>query len=309
LNLEIRKFEIEDISYLWRTMNVFLRDQRLIGFRPEFETEQEQNEHLVRDRWTAILDGQVVGFSQFWKFNNKYFIFVAVLPEARAHGIEDILLERAIAEVQNTNLGPAHKIASCEVKIKSKSVLSRLNLYDFQSSQFHDLEQRLKLENIKFATLANFSDTPETRENLYQLVRQSVEDDAGFEGEFETLEQFNEYIWKIYWDARDNWVLAIDGSRFVALAGAYEFEKVHVSNSEMLWRTGLTGVARSHRRRGLAQIVKAKSTQKVLEVAHILLPTIIETSNDSGNAAMLAINHKLGFQYVGDRYWLEIIVD
>jgi N-acetylglutamate synthase-like GNAT family acetyltransferase len=216
--LEIRKFEADDISYLWRTMNVFLRDQRVLGYRPEVTA--DQNEDLIRDRFTAIVDGQVVGFSQLWKLNNKSFVSVAVLPEARTQGIGELLLEYAITDVQRTNLEPAHKLALREVKIKTKSVLSRIDLFDFQPFQFHDLEQRLKLENITFTTFANFSDTSETRENLYNLVRQSVEDDAGFEGEFETLAQFNEYIWKIYWDAREHWVLAIDGSRFVALAGA-----------------------------------------------------------------------------------------
>jgi GNAT superfamily N-acetyltransferase len=304
LNLEIRKFELDDISYLWRTMNIFLRDQHVLGYRPEFAIDQDEN--LIRDRLTAVIDGQIVGFSQFWKLNNECFASVAVLPEARAQGIEDILLERTITDIQNMNLEAADKLALRDVKIKAKSVLSRLNVSDFQPSQFHDLEQRLKFENIRLTTLADFSDTPETRENLYQLVRQSVEDDAGFEGEFETLEQFNEHIWHIYWDAREHWVLAVDGSRFVALAGAYEFEKTDVGSTEMLWRAGLTGVVRSHRGRGLAQIVKAKSTQKVLAASDILLPTIIETCNDSGNVAMLAINHKLGFVHVGDRYSLEL---
>lgn len=295
--LEIRKFESDDISYLWRTLNIFLRDQRLIGFRAEFDTEQEQNEHLVRDRWTAIFDGQVVGFSQFWKFNNKYFVFVAVLPEARVQGIEDILLERTITEVQNMNLESADTLALREMTIKAKSVLSRLDVSDFQPSQFYDLEQRLKLENIRLATLADFSDTPETRENLYQLVRQSVEDDAGFEGEFETLKQFNDYIWKIYWNARDHWVLAVEGSRFVALAGA-----TPADSDSKISHAHLTGVSRSHRGRGLAQLVKAKSTQLVRDSGG----DWIETSNDAKNAAMIAVNRKIGFVPVGDRFWLEL---
>ncbi len=294
--LEIRKFEIDDIAYLWRTMNVFLRDQRVLGYRPVIAT--DHNQDLIRDRLTAILDGQFVGFSQFWELNNKCFVSLGVLPEARSHVTEDDLLEKMVTQVQNMNLEISQKFSFQEIKIKNKAALSRLEEQDFQPFLFQELEQRLKLKNIRFATLCDFSDTPETRENLYNLVRQSVEDDTGFEGEFETLEQFNDFIWKIYWDARQHWILAVDGSKFVAMAGA-------TPRDSETWHAHLTGVTRSHRGRGLAQVVKAKSTQLARDSG----AKYIETSNDANNVAMLAVNRKIGFVHVGDRYLLETVVD
>ena len=115
-------------------------------------------------------------------------------------------------------------------------------------------------------------------------------------GEFETLEEFNDRIWQIYWNARDFWCFALYRSSFVALAGT------RLVGIPTLWETQLTGVARNHRGLGLAQVVKMKSILNSCEYG----AETIKTGNDSGNLAMIAINRKMGFVHAGDRYSLEL---
>jgi RimJ/RimL family protein N-acetyltransferase len=309
LKLEIRAFEKDDLSNIWELTNLFRRNP--ISFERQLEMELEPpKEGVTRERFTAMIDSTTVGFSSLWQHNNNFYAHIALTLEARGLGVgtelfvrlKQLALEwnapKLQCEVSNLEPRDLRFLEYHNFKIREQMVLSQLTLTDFDEAKFQVLESQALAQSTHFVRLADCPDNAETRKNLYQLVRQSVEDDPGFEGEFETPEQFNEYIWKIYWDARDNWILAVDGSRFVAMAGATPRE------SET-WHAHLTGVARSHRGRGLAQMVKAKSTQ----LARDLGAKFIETSNDAKNVAMIAVNRKIGFVHVGDRYWLEIIVD
>lgn len=81
-------------------------------------------------------------------------------------------------------------------------------------------------------------------------------------------------------------LLAFDGDRCVALTQVYGSE----GTPEL--QTGLTGVSRSHRRRGLAIALKARS----LEAAKATGAPRIRTDNDASNVGMLAVNERLGFE-------------
>ncbi len=262
---------------------------------------------VSQERFTATIDSTIVGISSLWRRDNNFFAQIALKPEARRQGVGTALLDqikklalewnapKLQCAVNNLEARDLRFLERHGIQIKTHSVLSKLDTTKFIALTLQKLEHQLVAEHLRFALLAEFPDNPDTRATLYQLVRQSVEDDPGFEGEFETLEQFNDHIWKIYWEAREHWVLAVDGSRFVAMAGT-------TPNDVETWHAHLTGVARSHRGRGLAQLVKAKSTQLARESG----AKSIETSNDSRNTAMIAVNCKIGFVHVGDRYWLEL---
>jgi GNAT superfamily N-acetyltransferase len=312
LKLEIRAFEINDLSNTWELTNLFRR--KPITHQRQIELENETRlEDVIRERATAVFNKEIVGFSSLCKqqFMGKisYFAQIAVLTEVRGQGIGTKLLNQLLenartwnvpklrCEVSNLGSRDLRFLEDHNIKIRERVVLSQLDLTDFDEAKFQVLESQALSQSIQFVRLADCPDDAETRKNLYQLVRQSVEDDPGFEGEFETPEQFNERIWNIYWDAREHWVLAVDGLRFVAMAGTSPI------NPE-LWHTNLTGVARAYRKRGLAQIVKAKS----IRIARDAGAKFMNTGNDSTNAPMIAVNRKLGFKQLGDRYWLELIL-
>jgi GNAT superfamily N-acetyltransferase len=304
--LEIRVFEQNDLSSLWELTNAFRRNP--ISLERQLEMEREPPKvGVTRERFTAMIDSTTVGFSSLWHHNNNFYAHIALTREARGLGVgtelfvrlKQLALEwnapKLQCEVSNLEPRDLRFLEYHNFKIREQMVLSQLNLTDFDEAKFQVLESQALAQSIYFVRLANCPDNAETRKNLYQLVRQSVEDDPGFEGEFETSEQFNERIWNIYWDSREHWVLAVDGSRFVAMAGTSPI------NPE-LWHTNLTGVAREYRKRGLAQIVKAKSTR----IARDAGAKFINTGNNSTNAPMIAVNRKLGFKHVGERYWLEM---
>jgi predicted GNAT superfamily acetyltransferase len=65
----------------------------------------------------------------------------------------------------------------------------------------------------------------------------------------------------------------------------------HPVNPQVLYQ-GLTGVVRSHRKRGIALALKLHGTRYAIDHGYAQ----IRTDNDAINAAMLGINIALGFQ-------------
>jgi mycothiol synthase len=313
LKLEIRKFQDDDLLSLLELMNSFEREPLSLEDYLSYHNTTANGPEAYSTVLVATVNGLVVGFSKLVDlrpFESDFEAQVGVILEARGRGIGTKLLEgvlesarlqnatRLKCEVMNLDAHDEKFLDKNGIKIRSKTVVSKLEMADFDPVKYQNLETKLIEEGYCFKHLADFSDTPETRENLYQLVRQSTEDDSGFAGEFETLEKFNSKIWNIYWQSRDLWCLALYDSTFVALAGvAYEEKKTK-------WNTNLTGVARTHRKRGLAQIVKANS----IIAARQYGAQIIITGNNVGNHAMISINRKMEFQYVCDSYWLELLL-
>ena len=311
MKLEIRKFEIDDISSLWELMNAFEYVPISIELhrqKYQFDEQIAQREDEYLALFAGIFEERIVGFCRLEKIKTLFIAQVGVIPEARGKGLGTTLLavvlelaraqnvEKLYCQVDNSVVHDKKFLDKHGIKTSKRNILSKLEITNFSPVEYQLLEQQLLLKGYDFAYLADFQDTAETRENLYQLVRQSVEDDAGFDGEFETLEEFNDRIWQIYWNARDFWCFALYRSSFVALAGT---RLVGVST---LWETQLTGVARNHRGLGLAQVVKMKSILNSWEYG----AETIKTGNDSGNLAMIAINFKMGFVHTGDRYSLEL---
>ena len=67
--------------------------------------------------------------------------------------------------------------------------------------------------------------------------------------------------------------------------------------------SGLTAIKKEHRKRGLAQFLKAKMIQKFLADSADF--KILETANSVVNIPVLKLNEKFGFQQVGEEFMLE----
>jgi RimJ/RimL family protein N-acetyltransferase len=176
-------------------------------------------------------------------------------------------------------------------KLLERSIRSHLQL---QKLLALSLVQQLEQQGYVFKTLLELGDSKMHHEKLYWLVRGAVEDDPAFEGEFETFEQFNEYIWEIYWNNASGVFIALHNSDWVSISGVH-FDQIFNNGVP----TTLAGTARAHRGLGLAQALKTLAINEVVKRGL----TEIRTSNDSRNAAILAINKKLGFEKIGEFVW------
>lgn len=169
-----------------------------------------------------------------------------------------------------------------------RSPSSALRVENFDGSACDGAYKRLAQRGIRLVTLAQlYEEEPEWKRKLRDLRWEIVQDVPSTEPFAEpTEEEFEEMVLKD--PALD------EEAFFVALSADGSF--VGMSN---LWRndpagkrldTGLTGVIRSHRRRGIATALKMRTIQ----YAQTSGAETIETSNEEGSP-MLALNFKLGF--------------
>jgi mycothiol synthase len=73
---------------------------------------------------------------------------------------------------------------------------------------------------------------------------------------------------------------------------AYTATRQRAADRPLEWHTGMTGVLRAHRGRGLALALKSR----VIELAREFGILELHTNNDSTNAAMLSVNRRLGYE-------------
>ena len=85
----------------------------------------------------------------------------------------------------------------------------------------------------------------------------------------------------------DAFFIAGDGAEYVGMTALYQ----HPGEADVLYQ-GLTGVARSHRGRGIALALKLNGIRYARERRY----RQIRTDNDATNVPMLSINVALGFR-------------
>ena len=266
-----------------------------------------QNSNAVAE--TAWLEGKRVGFLRLSPERAKYReARLGVLPEARGRGVGAALwnrmesharqleVPRLMTSMQNPDASATRFLEVRGFQVQEVSIRSHLGL---PVTLDMTILRTLETQGYLFFTLLKAGNTPENREKLYGLVRQSVEDDPGFQGEFETLEEFSARIWDVYWKDAGSIFIAQHSEEWVALAGFHPQENLEFAP------TTLTGVARAHRGRGLAQALKVLVILEAMKLGYGRM----HTANDSRNAAMLGINQKLGFQQVGSFTWFERVSD
>jgi mycothiol synthase len=271
--------------------------------------ERSRNPALVYRRWVAEEDGELVATAAF--YGTEWFsdphrlgLDLRVHPGWQGRGLGQelyALLEREWAPHAPTRLGAAtredrpaalhllHKHGYTEA---SREQESELDLTAADLSGVQAARAQVAAAGYRLLTFADYQaqvGTDPAWAQLHALDVAASQDSPVPAGDTLTLPSLERYRTQAEGDPHFDpalWFLALapDG----APAG---LSQLHSGEVPGRLETGFTGVARAHRRRGLAQALKLTALTEARQRG----ARTVRTTNDSTNAGMLAINTALGF--------------
>ncbi len=267
------------------------------------EGDEKRSKLLKVGRFFAELDGQKVGFANYgqslWvNHPGKLFVGVAVLPEFRKRGVGTALWEHLCQEVQQFD--PlrllAHTREDYEEGIRFAQKLgfnecmrdweSRLDPASLDLDKWGRYARQVAEQGIEIKTVAELESDPNRDRKLYELEWLIDRDVPSPEPPSKVAFEEFQKIWARTNLLPDAWFVAIDNGEYVGMTNLWTSQ----ANAKLLY-VGITGVTRSHRKRGIAMALKVRSVEYALQKGF----SEIRTWNEINNQAMLGINSRLGF--------------
>jgi RimJ/RimL family protein N-acetyltransferase len=193
-------------------------------------------------------------------------------------------------------LRPVRFLAERGFRETQRSWESRLDPAAFDPSPYGDAAAKPAAHGIEIRTLRELEADPQLAEKLHELYWVLDQDVPSPDPPTRTtLEQFHKEHFGSPNLLPDGYFIAVDGSEYVGLSALWSSQ----GNGDLY--TGLTGVRREYRRRGIALALKLRG----IDYAKRQGAPVIKTWNEINNRAMLSINEALGF--VKQPAWIEYV--
>ncbi|MDT8306829.1 MAG: GNAT family N-acetyltransferase, partial [Anaerolineae bacterium] len=244
-------------------------------------------------RFIAERDGEVVAFGHYghqsWSFHeDKYSFWVGVHPDHQRKGYGSALwdymytrlLQRGPGElVSYTRENRSHAVQFLEnrgFEAKLRAPISRINPQTFDPAPFAEKCARVAASGIVVKTLAELrEEAPDWQRRAYELDWECGLDVPSVD--VQTKQPFEEWVNKLMGGPNfmlEGWFIAVDGDEWVGLSCLWR----NSVRSDKLG-TGLTGVKRSHRRRGVATAMKVRALTFARDYGAVELDTDNEENN------------------------------
>jgi GNAT superfamily N-acetyltransferase len=228
-----------------------------------------------------------------------YFVAINVLPAWERRGIGSACYDHALGRLEP--LRPtALKSSTREDKLQGVRFLTkrgfrrvmreqmvRLDVSRFDAGRFADKIAGVRADGIEIVTLDELRERdPDWQRKLWDLDSSIHEDVPAPEPH--ARQSFESFLASLGAPGflSDGYFVALDGERLVGLT-----HLLRAKADRDTLGAGLTGVVRSHRRRGIATALKVKAC----EYARSVGAKAIETGNEESNP-MSVLNAALGFE-------------
>lgn len=267
------------------------------------ESDEKRSKKVKWGRFFAEIDGQPVGLANYnqslWMNHpGKLWIGVSVRPEFRQQGVGSALWEFVQQEIQQfdplrlftstredytdgVSFAQKHGFTERMREWESRLDPASVNLADWQH-----YNQRMREQGIEIKTVAELESDPNRDRKLYEMEWAIDQDVPSPEPPQKVpFEEFQK-IWERSNLLTDGWFVAVDNGEFVGMSNLW----LSQADPNILY-TGLTGVIRSHRKKGIATAMKLRA----IEYARQKGVGEVRTWNESNNQGMLGINIRLGF--------------
>ena len=230
----------------------------------------------------------------------KYFVNMSVHPDYRRRGIGTALYNlfmdalsdydpnTVISNTREDQADALRFLAKRGFRQQMRFPVSHLDVAAFDPAPFGSKVATVEASGIAIRPLAEVAATdPDWKRKLWDLEWELLQDVPSPEPlTRQTFENFEDRQLGDPGFNPDALFIALDAGRWVGTSGLWMAE----GDPEKLY-TGLTGVVRSHRRRGLATAMKVRA----IAFAQAYGARIIETDNEENNP-MYDLNMQLGFK-------------
>lgn len=259
----------------------------------------------VMHRFIAERDGEPVAFGHFmhqsWSFReDKYMIWVGVHPDHQRKGYGSALWDYMIATLaerqpgelvsytREDRTGAVQFLEKRGFEVKLRMPESRIDPQAFDAAPFAGKLARVEQSGIAVRPLAELREAdPDWLHKAYELEWDALQDVPSVDGfTKQPFEAWQKRLLDSPTFMPEAWFIAVDGEKWVGLSCLWRD-----STSSHRLGTGLTGVLRSHRRRGIATALKVRA----LTFARNYGAREVDTNNEENNP-MLQLNYQLGFR-------------
>ena len=255
----------------------------------------------------AELDGKVVGILELVESgaNRNAMCRIVVDPEFRRRGIGKALNAEILGHPLYTRgkvFAQTRDDEPDSLKIAEQLGFERqahvfesfINPSQFEIAPYQPIIESVKSSGLRIATLAELGPNDDTRYKLWEIEYITDHDIPGLDiDHLPSWEDANKSWYQATWYDPAAEFIALDGDRFVGASAVAEM-------AAGIWSILHTCTLREYRGRGIGTALKALAADYAKQKGSRLL----KTNNHSGNAAMLSINERFGFQPMPG--WIEL---
>jgi mycothiol synthase len=304
--LTIRPFDNSDSDY-----EALLVIEKTVWPDYPYTLDELKHNDATRDpkylfrRFVGEVDGEIIATCLYcepwWAIKpGKYYIDLEVLPTYRRQGIGaacyrhvmDLLAEHdpviIAASTREDHPGAVDFLTKRGFRQVLRSPMSELDVANFDFAPFSEYASRMRELAIQIFSLEEMGAVdPDWKRKFYELETEISRDVPSTDPLTPpTYENFQERVLRHPAFNAACQFIALDGDTWVGLSGLW----LSLAEPGKLY-TGLTGVVRSHRRKGIATAMKLRA----ITFAESYGAEVIETDNEENNP-MYELNLKLGFE-------------
>lgn len=254
-------------------------------------------------RFLAEVDGKAVGVGSYGQpldmyHPNRFWIDLDVLPEHRKQGIGTALYEHLMTQLaphkpatlcshtREDYTGGVRFLARHGFDEAMREWESRLDPSTVNLAEWAGYESRMAQAGIELKTVRELESDPDRDRKLYEMEWLVEKDVPAPKPPTKTPFAEWQKIWSRTNLIPDAWWIAVQGGQYVGQTNLWASQ----ARTDLLY-TGLTGVVRSHRRRGIASALKIQAVRYAQQKGI----GEVRTWNEANNEGMLDINTRLGF--------------